>query len=248
MAGFETPACAGETGASERVLVLASGGADSSTLLAKAVAERGPENVFALAVSYGQRHLREIESAKAIAQHYGVELRFLDLGSVFSDSTSSLLASSSEEVPRESYADQLAAAPGAVVSTYVPFRNGLFLSAAASVALSLGCGAVMYGAHRDDAAGDAYPDCSESFVEAMGEAIRLGTGGELRLEAPFASMRKKDIVALGLELKVPYELTWSCYEGGERPCGTCGTCRDRIAAFEANGVADPLMERDKDLP
>ena len=138
-------------------------------------------------------------------------------------------------------AEQQAAGDGGPVSTYVPFRNGLFLSSAASMALSLGCSVVYYGAHHDDWAGNAYPDCSLEFVEAMNRAIVEGTGGELRLEAPFVTWSKADIVREGLALGVPYELTWSCYEGGEAPCGRCATCLDRAAAFAANGVEDPAL-------
>lgn len=225
----------------ERALVLASGGADSTTLLALAVARYGRENVIALSISYGQKHVREIESAKAVAAHYGVPIRFLDLGVVFAGSDCSLLSGSSQDIPHESYEDQLNRSQGSPVSTYVPFRNGLFLSAAASVALSQGCSVIMYGAHHDDAAGNAYPDCSKEFVEAMAAAISQGTGGELRLEAPFVSWTKADIVRRGLQIGVPYELTWSCYEGGDKPCGVCGTCIDRARAFELNGAVDPLL-------
>ena len=119
---------------------LCSGGVDSSTLLAMAVERYGAHKVVALSISYGQKHIREIESARAVAAHYGVEQRFLDLGAIFADSSCSLLAHSGEEIPRESYADQLDEAGGQPVSTYVPFRNGLFLSSAASMALGLGCG------------------------------------------------------------------------------------------------------------
>ena len=225
----------------ERALVLASGGADSTTLLALAVERYGRENVIALSISYGQKHVREIESAKAVAAHYGVPIRFLDLGVVFAGSDCSLLSGSSQDIPHESYEDQLNRSQGSPVSTYVPFRNGLFLSAAASVALSQGCNIIMYGAHHDDAAGNAYPDCSQEFVEAMAAAISQGTGGELRLEAPFVSWTKADIVRRGLQIGVPYELTWSCYEGGDKPCGVCGTCIDRARAFELNGAVDPLL-------
>ena len=225
----------------ERALVLASGGADSTTLLALAVERYGRENVIALSISYGQKHVREIESAKAVAAHYGVPIRFLDLGVVFAGSDCSLLSGSSQDIPHESYEDQLNRSQGSPVSTYVPFRNGLFLSAAASVALSQGCSVIMYGAHHDDAAGNAYPDCSKEFVEAMAAAISQGTGGELRLEAPFVSWTKADIVRRGLQIGVPYELTWSCYEGGDKPCGVCGTCIDRARAFELNGAVDPLL-------
>ncbi|MGN0038745.1 MAG: 7-cyano-7-deazaguanine synthase QueC [Coriobacteriales bacterium] len=224
-----------------KALVLCSGGVDSTTLLAMAVERFGAGNVYALSISYGQKHAREIESAKAVAAHYGVEQRFLDLSAIFAESDCSLLEHSGRDVPQESYAEQLEEAGGAPVSTYVPFRNGLFLASAASMALSLGCSAMYYGAHHDDWAGNAYPDCSLEFVQAFASAVERGTGGQLRMEAPFVMWNKAQIVARGLELGVPYELTWSCYEGGERPCGACGTCRDRIAAFEANGTTDPLM-------
>lgn len=225
----------------EKALVLCSGGVDSTTLLAGAVARFGAENVYALSISYGQRHIREIEAARVVAAHYGVEQRFLDLGAIFADSACSLLAHSDEAVPTGAYGEQQEAAEGGVVSTYVPFRNGLFLSSAASMALSLGCEVVLYGAHHDDVAGNAYPDCSMEFVEAMNRAIVEGTGGELTLEAPFVALAKADIVREGLALGVPYELTWSCYEGGEVPCGVCATCLDRAAAFAANGVDDPAL-------
>ncbi len=229
------------TNAPERALVLCSGGVDSTTLLAMAVERYGAANVFALSISYGQRHNKEIESAKAVAAHYGVQQRFLDLAAIFADSNCSLLGHSTQGVPQESYADQLQETQGKPVSTYVPFRNGLFLSSAASMALSLGCSVLYYGAHHDDWAGNAYPDCSQDFVDAMNHAIVEGTGGELRMEAPFVQWSKADIVKRGLQLGVPYELTWSCYEGGEKPCGVCGTCIDRTRAFELNGVTDPLL-------
>ena len=226
----------------QKALVLCSGGVDSTTLLAMAVERYGAENVFALSISYGQRHEKEIESAKAVAAYYGVEQRFLDLSAIFADSNCSLLAHSTDQVPEESYAEQLDESNGAPVSTYVPFRNGLFLSSAASMALSLGASVLYYGAHHDDWAGNAYPDCSLEFVYAMNLAIMEGTGGELRMEAPFVEWSKADIVKCGLELGVPYELTWSCYEGGNYPCGACGTCIDRNRAFELNGVRDPLLD------
>ena len=227
----------------QKALVLSSGGVDSSTLLALAVKRFGAENVFALSISYGQRHEKEIESAKAVAAHYGVEQRFLDLSAIFADSDCSLLEHSTQDVPEESYAEQIDEADGSPVSTYVPFRNGLFLSSAASMALSLGASVLFYGAHHDDWAGDAYPDCSLEFVNAMNLAITQGTAGQLHLEAPFVSWSKADIVKCGLDLDVPYELTWSCYEGGARPCGKCGTCIDRDRAFAANGMRDPLLDK-----
>ena len=225
-----------------RALVLSSGGVDSTTCLGLAVSKYGAENVTALAITYGQKHDKEVQAARAVAAHYGVELIELDLSLIFRyDTTCSLLTGSDAEIPKESYADQLKKTDGKPVSTYVPFRNGLFLSSAASIALSKGCEVIYYGAHSDDAAGNAYPDCSEAFNKAMNDAIFLGSGNQLHIEAPFVRLTKADVVKIGLELGVPYELTWSCYEGGETPCGVCGTCRDRAAAFAANGIADPAQ-------
>ncbi|MBR5372896.1 MAG: 7-cyano-7-deazaguanine synthase QueC [Oscillospiraceae bacterium] len=224
-----------------KALVLFSGGLDSTTCLALAIEKYGAENVLALSVSYGQKHTKEIEAAKQVAAYYGVTLRTLDLAQIFADSDCSLLKGSSAEIPKESYADQLAETDGKPVSTYVPFRNGLFLSSAASIALSHGCEVIYYGAHSDDAAGNAYPDCSSDFNDAINAAIYLGSGKQLRVEAPFVTKTKADVVAEGLRLHAPYHLTWSCYEGGEKPCGLCGTCRDRAAAFAANGIADPAL-------
>lgn len=226
-----------------KILVLSSGGVDSTTCLAMAVAEVGAENVLALSVYYGQKHDKEIQAAKKVAEYYGVARMELDLSVIFAGSNCSLLKQSTEEIPLESYAQQIEETHGEKpVSTYVPFRNGLFLSSAASIALSHGCSKIMYGAHADDAAGAAYPDCSLDFVGAMNQAIYLGSGNQLTIEAPFVSLTKADVVRKGLELGVPYELTWSCYEGGENPCGKCGTCIDRQRAFEKNGVVDPLLK------
>ena len=224
-----------------KALVLSSGGVDSTTCLGLAVDQYGSENVIALAITYGQRHTKEIEAAKAVAAHYHVEMLHLDLTPIFQYSDCSLLSHSDQEIPEESYAEQLQHSDGKPVSTYVPFRNGLFLSSAASIALSKGCDVIYYGAHSDDAAGNAYPDCSEVFKNAMNQAIYEGSGRQLRVEAPFVNLTKADVVKKGLELNVPYELTWSCYEGGEKPCGKCGTCIDRAKAFASNGVADPAL-------
>ena len=227
-----------------KALVLFSGGVDSTTALGMAVDKYGRDNVIALSVSYGQKHDREIRAAVDIAKHYGVEHLFLDLSKIFQYSNCSLLQQSTEAVPEESYAAQIEKTHGEKpVSTYVPFRNGLFLSSAASIALSKECEVIYYGAHADDSAGFAYPDCSEAFNNAMNEAIWEGSGHQLRIEAPFVNMPKSEVVRIGLELGVPYELTWSCYEGGDVPCGKCGTCIDRAEAFAANGVEDPALKR-----
>ena len=225
-----------------KALVLFSGGVDSTTCLAMAVEKYGNDNVIALSIFYGQKHKKEIEAAESIAKYYKTEHLGLDLTKIFQYSDCSLLSGSDREIPLESYDEQLKKTDGLPVSTYVPFRNGLFLSSAASIALSKDCSVIYYGAHGDDAAGNAYPDCSTSFNDAINKAIYEGSGGQLRIEAPFVSMNKGDVVKKGLELKVPYELTWSCYVGEEKPCGKCGTCLDRKKAFELNGFDDPALK------
>ena len=223
-----------------KALVLASGGVDSTTCLALAVQQYGAENVLALSLFYGQKHYKELQAAQQVAAYYQTQHLQLDLSDIFKFGDNALLANSAQEIPKTSYADQLEQQNGPV-NTYVPFRNGLFISAAASIAIAQDCSLLYYGAHRDDAAGAAYPDCSEEFQQAMAEAIWQGSGGLLRLEAPFIQDTKASVVARGLALQVPYQLTWSCYVGQELPCGLCGPCRDRLAAFHQNGVDDPLI-------
>ena len=223
-----------------KALVLISGGVDSTTCLGMAVKEYGHENVVGLSIFYGQRHDKEIKAADAVCDFYKVEHITLDLSTMFQFSDCSLLQHSDEEIPEESYAEQLTKTDGKPVSTYVPFRNGLFLSSASAIALSKGCSKIYYGAHSDDAAGNAYPDCSEAFNKAMNTAIYEGSVKQLEIVAPFIRLNKSQVVKKGLEIGVPYELTWSCYEGHEKACGKCGTCIDRRAAFELNGVTDPI--------
>lgn len=226
-----------------KALVLFSGGVDSTTALALAISKYGKENVIALSVSYGQKHKKEIEASNQLAKYYQVEHLYLDLKKIFSYSNCSLLEHSSQNIPHESYAKQLE--KNSTVSTYVPFRNGLFLSSAASIAIAKNCQVIYYGAHSDDAAGNAYPDCSSVFNEAMNQAIYEGSGHQVKIIAPFVEKTKADIIKIGLELKVPYQLTWSCYEGNDQPCGKCGTCIDRQKAFLKNGVIDPLLQGEK---
>lgn len=223
-----------------KIIVLLSGGVDSTTALAKAVEKVGKDNVIALSILYGQKHDREFTSSVDVAAYYGVEHLYLDLTKIFEYSDCSLLKHSNEEIPHESYDFQISKANGALVSTYVPFRNGLFLSVSASIAISKGCDTIYYGAHSDDACGNAYPDCSLEFTESMNQAIFLGSGKQVHLEGPFVNVSKKDVVKEGLRLHVPYHLTWSCYEGQRKACGKCGTCIDRKNAFLANGVKDPI--------
>lgn len=220
-------------------LILVSGGADSATALAKFVQMRGAENVECLNVYYGQRHHREINAARQICKHYGVNLHEIDLQSIFTESNCSLLMHSTNEIPHGTYTEQIKQGDK-IVSTYVPFRNGLFMSVATTVAISLGCDEVVCGVHFNDSENDAYPDCGAGFVNAMSEAVYLGSGKAVTVVAPFVSLTKSQVIEQGLKLGVPYELTWSCYKGDEKPCGVCATCIDRQKAFESNGAKDPL--------
>lgn len=227
-----------------KALVLNSGGVDSTTCVAIAVDKYGKDNVVTASLYYGQKHDKELKCAQKIADYYGVRHIESDISSVmeFAKDVCTLMKGG-EEIEHASYAEQIKEHGEGRVATYVPFRNGLFLSIAAAVADSLFPGEkveIFYGAHADDAAGRAYADCSPEFAAAMDEAINIGTYGNITVNRPLINLNKAGVVKIGLWLNVPYELTWSCYEGGEKQCGTCGTCIDRKAAFEANGVKDPV--------
>jgi 7-cyano-7-deazaguanine synthase len=227
-------------------LVLYSGGLDSTVLLRKVARENFHVNVQALSIFYGQKHAKEREFAKWQCANLGIKLYEADLSAVFSfnPNVSALLQGSEMDIAHKSYAEQLADLGGSgTITAYVPYRNGLFLSYAAAVALQLECDEIFYGAHADDAAGCAYPDCTEEFIAAQAEAISTGTAGKVQLTAPWWNKNKAAIVAYGLQIGMSEEQfahTWSCYEGQEEPCGSCGTCIDRKAAFEANGILDIL--------
>lgn len=231
-----------------KALVLSSGGVDSTTCVGIAVNELGVENVVTVSVFYGQKHSKELQCAEAIAKHYGLEHYRLDLSNILKYSNCSLLSDSTEEIEHKSYAEQIAENDEGIVSTYVPFRNGLMLSSVAALALSLFPEeevAIYIGAHADDAAGSAYADCSTEFTDYMAAAINVGTYGKVSVKAPLINLNKAGVVGKGLELNVPYEMTWSCYEGGKTACGTCGTCIDRLNAFKLNGTVDPIKYDEK---
>lgn len=227
----------------KKAIVLSSGGVDSTVCVAMAVAKFGAENVATVSIFYGQKHDKEMTCARKVADHYGLAHYEFDLAGVMQYSNCSLLAGSTQAIEHKSYADQITPVSGKV-STYVPFRNGLMLSVCASLAQSIFENddvEIYLGAHGDDAAGNAYADCSEEFVNTMNKAISIGTYQQVCVVAPFAGLSKADVVKKGLELKAPFEMTWSCYEGGDRPCGECGTCIDRARAFAANNAQDPAL-------
>lgn len=225
-------------------LVLSSGGIDSTTCVGLAVKKYGSENVITASLYYGQKHDKELKCAKKIAEYYGVKHIEEDISNVMKYAKDvCTLMKGGEDIEHASYADQIAKHGEGRVATYVPFRNGLLLSIAAAYADSLFPNEavdIYYGAHADDAAGQAYADCSPEFADAMDKAIMIGTYNKIHVNRPLIHMNKAEVVKTGLALNVPYELTWSCYEGKDKACGTCGTCIDRLNAFKSNGVQDPI--------
>jgi 7-cyano-7-deazaguanine synthase len=222
-----------------KAVVLHSGGLDSSTCLAIAVDEHGADEVVALSMWYGQKHTREIDAAIAVAAHYGVTHDEIGLPSeLFRGSGSALLPDDGREMPQMSYeelSEQVGPSP-----TYVPYRNGALLSLAAAYALARGAEELYFGAHSEDAHNFAYPDCTPEFIGAQAAAIYIGTYHKIRLVSPLMWMTKAEVVATGINYDVPFELTWSCYEGGEVACGLCPTCQGRIHAFAENNMDDPI--------
>ena len=239
----------------KKALVLNSGGVDSTTCVALAIEKYGKENVITASLYYGQKHDKELKAAQQIADYYGVRHIEEDISNVmkYAGEVCSLVKGSKDDIVDMSYADQINQNGEGRVGTYVPFRNGLFLSYATALALQFGCSYVVYGAHSDDSnvtvktdSGEmvkcqAYPDCTSQFIEAMSEAISQGTGGVVKLVAPIYSLTKSEVAQLGVSLgmsKEDFKHTWSCYEGGSKECGTCGTCRDKIKALRSINFTD----------
>lgn len=221
-----------------KALVLVSGGLDSSVALAMAVKNYGKENVTALSITYGQRHDKETECAKEICEHYDVPLYIKDLSDIYSMSNCTLIGHD-KVIPVGSYHNQINSQEDGIPSTYVPFRNGLFISYASAFAYMNNIDFVFIAIHRTDSEA-AYPDCTPEFSEYMQKAVMYGTGRKVVVKSPFVNMTKANIVETGLSWDVPFDKTWSCYEGSEKPCGKCSTCIDRIEAFKLNGFKDPL--------
>lgn len=227
-----------------KALVLSSGGLDSTTCVGLAVKEYGKENVITASLYYGQKHNKELECAKKVAEYYGVKHIEEDISNIMKYASNVCsLVKGGKEIQEGSYESQVKANDKGRVETYVPFRNGLLLSIATAYADSLFPNEevkIYYGAHSDDNVGSAYADCSPEFTEAMNKAINIGTYNKISISSPFVNMNKAEVLKLGLELNVPYELTWSCYKGGEKQCGKCGTCIDRKKAFKENNIVDPV--------
>jgi 7-cyano-7-deazaguanine synthase len=201
------------------IVILYSGGMDSSVALYQ-YAER-----IRLAVSfnYGSKHnVREIEHAALNCQALGIEHRVIEMDLNKMGFVSDLLQSGGE-IPDGHYEDEN------MKKTVVPFRNGIMLSIAAGIAESIDCNRLLISNHAGDHA--IYPDCRPDFIESMNNAIRFGTYNQVEILAPFTNLTKREIAFVGKEIRVPFEKTYSCYNGGENHCGTCGTCTERKEAL-----------------
>lgn len=210
-------------------LIVLSGGMDSVTMLH----EYADSIDLAVTFNYGSNHnMREIACARRQCERLGIELIEIDLSFIGRYFHSSLLEGA-ESIPEGDYDfDNMK-------STVVPFRNGIMLAAAAGLAESHGLKAVMIANHSGDHA--LYPDCRESFIKAMGAAIAAGTYDNIELRAPYTLLDKAEIARHGKKLGVDYGDTYSCYKGGEKHCGRCGTCVERRQALAEAGIPDPTV-------
>lgn len=218
-----------------KAVVLLSGGLDSTTCLALALREHKHEDVLAVSFHYGQKHSLELTAGEEVCTYYQVRRTVIEVPKIFHGTTSTLVTGGPPN-PESTY-DEL---PAGVSPTYVPYRNGTLLSLATVVATTEGAEEVWFGAHAEDAARWAYPDCSPEFIGAMANAIYVGTYHHTRLITPLEWMTKQQVVRTGLELRAPYDMTLSCYNGVRPACGVCPTCRSRKEAFVLNGTNDPI--------
>jgi 7-cyano-7-deazaguanine synthase len=213
-----------------KVIVLLSGGMDSTVALYH-TKDRGFEIVGALSFDYGSKHNhKEIPFAQEHCDKLGIGHRVIPLDFVGQLFKSDLLETGGE-IPDGHYEDE------SMKRTVVPFRNGIMLAIATGYAESLGAEGLVIAAHAGDHA--IYPDCRESFMKSMSDAMVEGTYAAVQLLRPFITMTKADIASKGRDLLVDFTRTWSCYKGGDVHCGTCGTCVERREAFALAGVQDP---------
>jgi 7-cyano-7-deazaguanine synthase len=217
----------------ESAVILVSGGMDSATAVYEAM-EQGYEPYF-LHTSYGQRtEDKEFECAKALAAEVdAADFLHIETGHLSQIGASSLTDEEMNVADADLESDE-------IPTSYVPFRNANLLSMATSYAEANDCGAIFIGAHSEDYSG--YPDCRPEFFDAFQQVIKVGTKPETSIElvAPFVDWSKTEIAEQGLDLDVPYELTWSCYREEAPACGTCDACAYRLKAFQEAGVEDPI--------
>ena len=214
-------------------LVILSGGLDSTTCMAIAEAENA--ELISISFDYGQRHRKELENAATVAKRYGSEHFVISFdarqwgGSSLTDDT---------ELPKGRKIDD------SIPVTYVPARNTIFLSFALAVAEARDAGSIYIGVNSLDYSG--YPDCRPEYIEAYQEMANLAQkraveGKPIQIKAPLVQMDKAQIIRQAVELRAPLELSWSCYDGGEVPCGECDSCVLRAKGFAEAGIADPAL-------
>lgn len=222
-----------------KAVVLLSGGLDSAVTLF--LAKRKGYDCRCLFFDYGQRHKKELRHARKLADFAGSSLDIVRLklpwkGSSLVDKTIDIPSGRSVEKIRSG-----------IPNTYVPARNTVFLSMAASFAEAIGARSIFIGAHFEDSSG--YPDCRREYLEIFDKLIKRGTrsglDNRLRLEFPLVDKSKAEIIRLGRSLGVPFDLTWSCYKGGSKPCVVCDSCILRSKGFKEAGVKDPLCRKQK---
>jgi len=212
-------------------VLIYSGGLDSTILLYDLL--KSGYDVKALSVDYGQRHKKELQHAKNLCKNLDVNHHIADISAIKTLLAGSSLTSADIEVAEGHYKDE------SMKSTVVPNRNMIFLSIAIAWAISTGADSVSFAAHKGDHA--IYKDCRVNFLKAMNRAMQTSGADSVSLYTPFSLLTKTTIVKLGNLLDVPFEQTWSCYNGGKNHCGRCGTCVERKEAFELAGVTDPTI-------
>jgi len=216
----------------KKAVVILSGGMDSAT--ATFIAKKEGYGIIPLHFNYGQRTQRkELDSFNKICNYLDIKNRYVIDIPFFKQIGASALVDENIEVPIEGIK------PGIPV-TYVPFRNGIFLSIAAAVAEKEGAEALFIGVVEEDSSG--YPDCKEEFIKNMQKAINSGTkpDTDIEIKTPLIHLKKEDIVKKAIEVGVPLEFTWSCYKEENEACGVCDSCRLRLKGFEKAGIKDPI--------
>ena len=204
-----------------KTVVVFSGGLDSTTLLYHLL-DLGHE-VKAISFDYGQRHRKELDAATIIAQQLGLDHRIVNLSGLAEIFGANALTDQSVDVPHGEYSRDT------MELTVVPNRNMIMLSVATGWAISLAYDSVAFGAHTGEYT--PYPDCQPAFAAAINSATHVCDENPIEVLAPFVRWSKGEIVLRGGDLGVPFELTWSCYAGGNEPCGKCSTCLDRNQAM-----------------
>ena len=212
-----------------KIIVVYSGGLDSFTLLNEAI--RSGKDVSALSFNYGQKHNKELHFVEKFCAQESIDSKIVNVSSIKELFQGSSLTDEID-IPKGHYEDD------SMKSTVVPNRNMILISLALGYAVTKEAEEVWFGAHAGDHA--IYPDCRPEFVEKMDAVARIANYSPIAVKAPYIAMSKTEILAIGLNMQLDYGLTWTCYEGKELACGSCGACHERLESFAANNVIDPI--------